>query len=281
MPTASSEFHFPADIELKSSPLNEAWLEIRWQVEPGELSPFKVDPGFAFALGKFYERIKHRFGHIVDLEASQVPLEMVPYVVRHQFRVGKEGWPLLQLGPGVATVNFVRPYSWEEFKDTALYLRSKLVEAYTEMVLVPERLILRYQNLVACEHSSGELLECLQNSLNTSIVLPTHIPGFVAPIGNPTGGNISLTFDLANPKGKGTVRFASGTKTQTNPDTNEATVIEHIIFDLIIASKNGDAPDYADEHEFTNWLDTAHAVIHEWFFSLIEGPLREKFGTEE
>jgi uncharacterized protein (TIGR04255 family) len=278
--TPVSKFHFPADITLQERPLVEAWLELRWELEftgPPQLAsdpmhPFRKDPFFPFALGTFYNQIKDRFGYKQDLPAAIAPDDALPYVVRHQFRVAEGEWPVLQLGPGVATVNFTHPYTWKIFEEEALYLRTQLIEAYSDTELVPNAAYLRYRNAIPCQYSSSNPLEFLRENLNTSISLPEHIPGRVSLSEFPSGVNISLNFKLTEPVATATLYIATGTK-KTADDQEE----EQIIFELRVASSEKDAPSFIDEREFSNWLNAAHAVIHEWFFSLIKGSLREAF----
>jgi uncharacterized protein (TIGR04255 family) len=284
MTKVSSAFYYPPDIKLKSNPLAEAWLEIRWKLQPvlemsqaGGAPPFKRDPGFPFALGVFYESIKERFGHRQGLLPSQIPSEMVPYVVHHQFRAAENGWPLLQLGPGVATANFSDPYTWDDFRDVVLYLRTKVLNAYAETEIETQSVALRYRNAVSFEYGSSNLLGFLEQNLNTSIALPPHIPGNVSSAPQPSSASIVLTFNLLEPKGVGTLRFATGIRGKGNPGADGEEVL---VWQLEVASTDNDAPELTDEDSFADWLESAHAVIHEWFFSLIDGPLRRMYEEE-
>ena len=45
-----------------------------------------------------------------------MPDEFTPHIVHHRFRVSPDGWPLLQVGPGVFTVNDTANYRWTEFE---------------------------------------------------------------------------------------------------------------------------------------------------------------------
>jgi uncharacterized protein (TIGR04255 family) len=280
MDEALRKLHFPADIKLESSPLLEAWLEIRWRLQRDAKTELIRDPGFAFALGVFYKSVEDPFGYREDLEASHAPEDMVPYVVRHRFRPGKGEWPLLQLGPGVATVNFTEPYTWDDFKEKAVYLRNKLLDAYGESGLGAQRLALRYRNGVPFRYGSNNLLDFLDQNLNTSVTLPVHIPGPVSSANWPTSANIVLTFDLQDPRGTGTLRLGTGTRTQQDPKTGQETKDEMLIWQLEVASKGDDAPELVEEDEFTRWLTSAHVVIHEWFFSLLDGPLFKHYKGE-
>lgn len=275
-----TKFHFPLEIELETNPLLEAWLEIRWQLEHSDIPGLSRDPNFPFALGVFFSNVENEFGYREPLGPSRAPEDMLPYVVRYRFRPGKGKWPLLQLGPGVATVNFTKPYTWDLFRQTALYLRDKLVYAYGGTELKVETITLRYRNGEPFEYSSNNLLDFLKQNLNASIVLPDHIPGFVSSTTRPTSANIFLTFDLLEPKGTGTLRFATGSREREDPETNQRIRDEMLMWQLEVASGGNDAPALNDENEFAHWLTLAHAVIHEWFLSLIVGSLFKKYKGE-
>ena len=280
MSKAPSEFHFPSDIKLARNPLLEVWLEIHWQLEAGRMPPFKRDPVFPFALGVFYESIKDSFKHREDLEASHAPDNMLPHIVRHRFWSEEGKWPLLQLGPGVATVNFADHYTWDHFEKMALYLRDKLLNAYGETKLKAQTITLRYRNGASLEQEPGNPLGFLQQNLNTVITLPPRVPGSAGSVGWPTGANIVLNYDLLEPRGIGTLRLMTGTRRQQDPETGRETVDRMLIWQLEMQSKDDDVPGLYKEDEFTRWLTSAHAVIHEWFFSLIDGSLFEMYQGE-
>lgn len=271
------ETHFPSDIKLPSPPLGEAWVELRWHLEevgpPGMLQ----DPHFAFALGSFFTGVRERYPHKVDLEASRMPLEMLPHMVRHQFWSGEREWPVLQLGPGVATVNFTRPYTWDAFKAEALYLRSKLVDAYSEVPLQLDNVNLRYINAEPFEFPKHDALEFIRSNLNTTLVLPEHIPGRFASIPIPTSLNLQATFDLKVPKGTGTIVLATDTRSIASTLGNPNSPTKVVTWQLGVASGGDDAPDIRDEAVLSRWLDQAHSAIHEWFFSFIAGRLYQRY----
>lgn len=274
-------FHFPTDINLKNPPLAEAWLDIRWQLESTVAGPqFMRDPNFPFALGAFFDSVKDQFGYREDLEASKAPQDMLPHVVRHRFRTSEKGWPLLQLGPGVASVNFTEPYTWMDFKKAALYLQSKLSDAYSESELVTKTITLRYRNTEPFNHSSHDLIAFLQENLNISMILPAYIPGPVGFTDLPTSANIVLTFNLSEPKGTGTLRLGTGTRKQDVLPSEPADV-EVLIWQLEVTVEGSDAPKIGSGDQFIIWLNSAHAIIHEWFFSLIDGPLFMKYTGKE
>ena len=42
-------------------------------------------------------------------------------------------------------------------------------------------------------------------------------------------------------------------------------------------SKNSDNMHWSSDEAFDHWLSSAHTIIHEWFFALIEGDLRQGY----
>lgn len=272
------EFYFPQDIELKSNPLLEAWLEIRWQLESGPVTNLQRDPDFPFALGAFFSSVRDEFPHKKDLGVSNVvPLEMAPYVVRHQFWASQDKWPLLQLGPGVATVNFSRPYTWDLFQERALYLREKLLDAYGDKELETQSLALRYRNGVPFDYASNDLLEFFSRNLNTSLTLPEHIPGPTSNTAWPSTAMIRLTFDLATPPGTGVLQLGTANRQRPDPRARQPVTERLLLWQLEVESVAPQVADLNLEDDFSHWLASAHAVTHEWFFSLISGPLYNEY----
>lgn len=267
-----TQFRFPPEIKLEANSLAEVWLEIQWQLEVGESFQFKTDPGFDIAIGAFYANVKnHQYGHRIALEAAQIPSQMLPHAVRYQFRPSPDGWPLLQLGPGVATVNFTTDYTWETFKQAALFLRTQLINSYEE-TLKTQALILRYRNAIPFSHSSENTQDFLANFLNLQVQYPSSIPGAAAFSNRPEVMNVALSFALREPNGKGAIKFATGVTNKT---------VEALVFDFEVSSDKSDVPDLNNEGQYEEWLTKSHSVIHDWYFSIIDGDLRNKYEGKE
>jgi uncharacterized protein (TIGR04255 family) len=271
-------FHFPPEITLKRQPLVEAWLEIRWQLKPDSSLPdAKVDPGFAFALGVFYERVKDIYGYPESLLPPIAPDEILPHVVRYRFRKQENTWPVLQLGPGIATLNFTSPYSWADFRTQALYLRTQLKRAYAEHALTIQDLTLRFRNAVEFDYIANNLLVFLKTELNTLVAPPQFIPGDVAARMWPHELNLVQTYELLEPKGEGKLRIATGQQHVRNEQENNLSRRPVVVFELEVRSDVVADRCWTSDEDFGQWLDSAHTVIHEWFFALIEGKLRREY----
>lgn len=275
------ELHYPANIKLANSPLVEAWLTIQWTLEllqPDAL--IALDPAFSTAFIDFSNSIRNRFGEIKALDTLQIPEQLAPHRPRYQFRKGEDIWPVLQLGPGVATANFVSPYSWKDFRELALYLRPKLLNAYENRQLQTSLISLRYRNAVPCEYSKINILEYLKGYLNINLQLPEFIPGAMSNENRPGTFDLHVSFMLTHPHGRGILRVVTGNKKITDPKTGHVENPEHMIFELEVVSELENAPSLSDEEAYTDWLNSAHSVIHDWFFSLVEGPLMDAYSQK-
>jgi uncharacterized protein (TIGR04255 family) len=266
------KLHYPTDVKLKNSPLVEAWLEIRWNLSLDPKTGIPTDSSYPFALGIFFKSVKDVFKHREELPSSQAPI-LIPYSVQHRFRTEKDGWPLLQLGPGIASLNFGKEYTWHSFKSRASYFREQLLNAYQGTELKTVAVFLRYRNAYPYDYSSKNLLDFFKR-LNIQIEFPQNIPGAASTAEFPLQQNLTFQYDLVQPKGTGKINIASAISSEKSPDD------KNIVWDLEIGSVNEDAPDINDEIAFSQWLADAHTILHEWFFSLIEGSLFQEFSRE-
>ena len=272
--------HFPQDMKIGSSPLCEAWLEIRWRLQPSPMPGQLQDPDFPFALGVFYNKIKERYPHRQDLDASRAPVFILPFIVRHQFWAGETRWPVLELGPGVASVNFTEPYSWELFKREALFLRSKLVDAFGGTMQPTESIALRYLNAEPFDFARENPLAFLKANLNTVVELPSRIPNGFTSRPFPSNLNIQVSYDLIEPRGTANITLTTGSRdipSRAGPPKSPTNVL---MWQLEVISEGENAPPISDEAPFASWLNSAHLAAHEWFFSFVEGKLLTKYKGE-
>src|SRR5437867_3596657 len=166
------------DVRLPNKPLAEAIFEFRWALDEKRGQGIAVDPGFRLLLGRYYDRVKGHYPHVVDLPTAQIPEELTHYAVRHQFRASKEGWPVTQLGPGIVTVNETTAYSWVTFKPLLLSAISAVFESYPSEIapFVPNEVMLRYLNAIPLPSAAEKMpfLGFLRVYLHTAVtVAPT------------------------------------------------------------------------------------------------------------
>lgn len=250
--------------QLPQAPLVEALLELRWDLRPTGPG-IAVDPGYPLYPGILYQNIRTHFPHVVQLPASYVPEEVIPHTVTQQFRKGPDAWPLVQCGPGVATLNYVRDvYSWDAFEEDAASYFSALGDAYQAANDgVPPLIsasLLRYINAVPMEWTQPSLLHFLSRQLHVAVdfleaseVLPETLQGI----------QLSCDYTLNSPLTRGSLRFGTG-NIQGDPS---------LLFEILVSSSEH----YSDRATFTHWLTGAHDVAESWFFALIKGDLEVRF----
>ncbi len=261
MPESEYPSHLP------NAPLAEAIFELRWELEPRPPG-IQHDPGFRLLLGRYYDRIRERYPFAQDLAVSQVPEDLAAYAVRHQFRAGKEAWPVTQLGPGILTVNETHAYEWDKFQPLLLESISATFESYPSDIrkFTPAHAELRYVNAIPIEDASAViLLDYLREKLHIDLSIQADL--FENPNASKAAGslNLNLGYELDQPKGVGTLLFATGTS-EGKPA---------LIWQIQVRSLKEHAPKSAEE--FEPWLSAAHGLIEKWFFTLCDGPLLESF----
>lgn len=90
---------------LPKAPLQEAIFEIRWELEVDPMTGQLIDPGFQLAQGKLRDIAKSKFPVFNRKLPHGFHEQMFPNQVVNQYWAAKETWPVIQLGPGIFTVN--------------------------------------------------------------------------------------------------------------------------------------------------------------------------------
>ena len=96
--------------KLTHPPLIEAILEVRWQLQQ-QAPGVAVDPKYKLLVGRLYDRLSRDYPFYEPLPTASMPDEMLGYVVQHRFRTADGAWPLVQVGPGLVTLNDTRDLS--------------------------------------------------------------------------------------------------------------------------------------------------------------------------
>jgi uncharacterized protein (TIGR04255 family) len=254
--------------ELKNKPLVEAILELKWKLEKPAPNVY-LDPHYKILLGRLQERIADDYPEPESLPAASMPDEIAPYIVRHRFRVAKMDWPLIQIGPGVMTLNETQKYTWPDFRERALAAVKKLFEAHPNPdELKIQDLMLRYIDAVETDYSSESILQFLKDKMQVQVSFPIDL--FDQPDINklPRHFRLESSFFCKNPKGIVNVTFATGEK------NNEPA----LVWETLVKSSGEDVPPMPDK--FKNWIDSAHQLTDDWFFKLIKGELERRFDSD-
>lgn len=258
-----------ASKHLEKAPLVEALFEVRWALQsavpPGGI---EIDPHYKILLARLFERLQSRYPEHEPLPTLAIPNHVAAYAIQHRFRRAKEEWPLVQVGPGILTVNETEKYVWEDFAKNAQEIFSLLFEAYpTPADLKITKLSLRYVNAIEFDYTRDNVLSFLTQKFKTEV---SFLPALFQdhPVSsNPIRVDCHAAFPCQNPKGDAVIRFATGYK-------NETPVL---IWELILETLQENLPELP--REFPAWLTAAHQLIQDWFFKHIADDLERRFSS--
>lgn len=256
-------------IELTNKPLVEAMLEFKWNLSSPNPPGFEEDPHYRLLLGRFSEKVEDDYPIHEPLPTVQIPDSMVAHMAQHRFRKSKEGWPLIQVGPGLMTVNDTEGYTWDDFKQRCNDAVQSLLSSHpAKEEFKAQELTLRYINAVDVDFNQESVFDFLENKMQTRISLPDSLFGNGHVSNCPATFNWQVSFPTDDPVGIVVLRFASGTN-RGRPA---------LIWEILAQVTNEHVPAIPDG--FSEWLEKAHALTDDWFFKLIEGELKERFSSE-
>ncbi|OGN64091.1 MAG: hypothetical protein A3E80_04595 [Chlamydiae bacterium RIFCSPHIGHO2_12_FULL_49_9] len=248
-------------------PMVEAIFELRWEMEQNQQTGTLRDVAYPMMYGQLYELMKKEFPAVEDLSSIHTHPEMAPFTPRHRMRKEANGYPLIQVGPGILTMNHAKGYSWSAFQ--ALTLR--LVEAVSILYprksrpLVFLKCEVRYVNALFFDIAKENPLAFLQDKLHIGIHLDEEIfaKNSLSQIPNAVG--LNLIYPLQKPLGHLGISVNLG-----QADQKPAYVLQ-----TLIQSFGETVP--LDAKAFSPWLDQAHDVAENCFQSFCKGALMNRF----
>jgi uncharacterized protein (TIGR04255 family) len=253
---------------LRHPPLVEAILELRWQLKPNQVG-LLADPNYSLIVGKIHERIGKKYPEHVALPSLNIPPEMAPYVVQHQFRTTKDGWPLCQIGSGILTYNDIHndshAYLWDSFHDNARELLSAFFESYSAFgALEIEGIYLRYINALEEDFSRAGILKIINEVLSVKIEIPPQIFEKTSTKDNPFFADFRVSYPHENPLGVMEIRVTRGTKNQK----------EVLFVELGLRTGVSDIPQTINN--VNTWIDQAHSLT-DCLFNILFNSVMERF----
>jgi uncharacterized protein (TIGR04255 family) len=257
-----------ANPKLRYKPLVEAMLEVRWSLDP-KMPGVAVDPHYQLLLARFFDRLNKEYPEHEQLQTAMMPDELFGHFPQHRFRVSKDGWPLVQIGPGIITANSTDDYTWEDFHPRTIRAVNTLFDAYPKPAeLKIETLTLRYVDAIAFDYLTDDVLVFLSDKLKVSLAFPSDL--FKEGVNSrPSGLVLSSSFPCQAPKGTVHVQFATGKKMDAPA----------LLWETSLQSARDELPDLPSG--FAGWIDAAHKVTGGWFSKLIEGELQRRFTGEQ
>lgn len=175
--------------KLKHAPLQEVIFELFWKL-PLDESGFPFDPGFELAQGVFASRIKKFFPLRKRTFPEDINLRIYPKPI-HQFWKGELTWPVVQLGPGILTVNDTDAnYVWKgNFQKNIKTAVQILRQSYSSGLHL-ERIRLQYIDAVEFNPDEETAIAFIDRNLNTGLQNRYRVPG------KSRGVHIAQVFEL-------------------------------------------------------------------------------------
>jgi uncharacterized protein (TIGR04255 family) len=250
--------------DLPRNPLAEVVFELRWKLTGGPPAPTPpIDPGYKLMVGSFYDRVKDEYPVHEQLPSATIPDEFAPHIVQHRFRRAENGYPLVQVGPGIFAANDAAAYSWKTYLPRVLEAVAKLRDTYA-VELAPESFMLRYINTAPFDFAIQDLLTYLSESLKVSVVYPQKLFTGQPVEQRPSAFTLQSDYRLTDPKGLVVLKIGSG----------EVSGQKRLVWETLVQSAGEDVPPL---EELESWLERAHSVARSWFFTLIEGRLEASY----
>ena len=255
---------------LLNPPLVEAIFEVRWELQGDQQTGRMKDPSYPMMYGRLYEKFKKSFSQIEDLPAVQVHPEASPFAVRHRMRKENGGWPLVQVGPGIATVNEAKEYSWSKFSKLCEEVVDGIVELYPTGTF-PLNFIkaeVRFINAIPFDPNQTHPLAWAKDKMHLHVQMPGSLFTYEGLKDQAIGFGLNVAFPLDSISGVLAISQNLG-----QVDNAPAFIVQ-----TMVQSVGETAPqDRAGMHE---WLEEAHRAAEHTFLSLCEGDLMRQFASE-
>ena len=254
--------------KLSKQPLIEVVFEFHW----GNKDSFPFDPNYRLMVGAIYEHIRDRFPEFETLPTVNIPEEALPpnsKIIQYRFWTKNKKWPVVQLGPGILTVNMNKDYEkWENFKPIIIDVVDKFLTVYpVREKLFIHRLILKYLDAFTFDFLNNNILDFLKDKLHVSISIDFEEEERKERFSlNPLNLDLKLEYSLNDPEGLLGVRFLKALL----ENKEESLVMES----YVISSERPSVEPTTES--VTKWLDKAHDMTDFIFSNLIRGELEEE-----
>ena len=246
--------------ELRNVPLFEVVFEMKWgktkqegneiliefsqkeqTLMPGKLQLFAADKGY----------------NLLEITNRQIA---IPHIVKYRYRKGRNGYPILQLGNGVFTVNQIDfgdfEYKWETFlgdieQGIKLFEKSYIADI-KELPLIDIQL--RYTDVILAEKNEP-ILSFINNKLNIgTLQLPKQLLGNENIVTDSQSGSIALQVGCKKPEGQIIFKINQGKK-----DGEKAFILDFIIFSSATIFAN------ITQETIVTWCIDAHKHLSDIF----------------
>jgi len=241
--------------KLPKAPLIEVIFEIRWTID---INNKEEAQEVQYLHGDLFPLIKSKYPYR-EAANPQMPLElMMLHSPTHRFRTAANDYPLVQIGPGILTVNTIdAKYFWDDYEGRIMEALEKLKSVYSFKPHHNVHLVLTYIDLLKFDFQKGDVLKFLEEYLNISIK-----QGFYN--NQSAAGNVLLVLNYPTEQGSLNLNIGRG-KDQKGFDGIT------INTNLVSGNIKPEIPLIKD------WLNKSHEVCSGLFKEMTKGKLYESF----
>ncbi len=265
---------------LENAPLIESVFELHWKLQPGTGDinfqvplpmagvSIRFDPHYRLAFARLSDKLGSQYPVYIPLPQANFPDAMVPHMVQHRFQTqAGSRVPIVQMGPGVLTVNHGSDYSWDEFKERIQNVLELFYQSYPSPAeLSLEGVSLKYIDAFALDYDVNDPVLFMQQNLGVGVRLPSRAFGNSVNR-HAANVNVQVSFNTSVPEGVFTSNCATGAL------ENRKT----LFWQLWLTSANPPIDFLVNSDA---WLDSAHEVIERWFFESLSGDIRRELLNE-
>jgi uncharacterized protein (TIGR04255 family) len=247
---------------LPNAPLQEVIFEIRWALAPGRETGQIIDEGFELASGRLSTIIEKKFPYYKRIIPQDIPDQLMHYQVVHQYWSGENIWPVLQLGPGIFTINCTEEgYVWEEkFQELIKNAIGWLEQAYRQSLNIRFS-SLRYIDAVKVDDYGG-INGNWQNFIKAYFNFEYN--NNFDTRGSQKQIQINQTFELKD-----------GSDLQLQIANGSSNNEKKLVWQTAILKK-----DSFDLDKLVSWANYAHGIAHDLFQEMIKPDLYASFSKK-
>lgn len=248
--------------KLPKAPLQEVIFEVRWSLKPDSDSGQIVDIGYELASGRLSTIVEKDFSHYRRILPKDIPEQLLPYKVVHQYWSSENKWPVLQLGPGIFTINCTdEAYDWENnFRGLIKQGIDWLMQSYKQSLQI-QLASLKYIDAIRVDDYGGidnGWQDFIEANFNFKYSNLFNTRGKQKQI------QVNQTFELEDGSDL-QLQIADAIRNNDKALVWQTAIIKKALFDV---------------EDLFNWADYAHNVTHELFKELIKPELYASFSRE-
>lgn len=237
--------------KLPNAPLIEVIFELRWKVSTQE--DFAK---FQYLHGDIFSALKELYPYRESISNPTIPIELLTNKPIYRFRSEIDGYPLIQIGPGIICLNSIdEKYDWQEYFMWA----SQLINTYFNVnSLTGDEFFtssLIYIDFFGI-YKPNNLLDFINENLNT-----TFKQRFIS--GDEKLQSFNLSYSYEKDIGYVVLAINSGTNNGKEGIVTETRINSH--------------PLKADPNMILEWLDSSHSFCSNIFKEMTRGQLYESF----